>query len=115
MAGERKSNEEIRLEIQRANDAKLLQNPAFQSFCLRLLRTAGILEPNQRADPVRSALAEGRRALGIEVLQTLLKADERAFELICPTSAVRESLIGKTAEPQPQEEAHDGPEYPFER
>jgi hypothetical protein len=107
------TNEDLRLKVQRANDAALLKDKRFQGFILRLLDTAGIMRPNHRVDPVRSAFAEGRRALGIEVLNTLLAADEGAVQLIMPTAATVRALIAETT--SPNESADDRDDQPLER
>lgn len=116
MSDKRVSNDEMRLKLQRAQDAELLKLPAFRSFMLRYLRTAGIVDANQSSDPVQSAHVEGRRGLGLEVLRWLVAADDRAMTLLFPTAAEVSALLGTIAgQASNQEEPDDGYAEPFER
>lgn len=110
------SNDEMRLKLQRAQDAELLKLPAFRSFVLRYFATAGIVDANQSSDPVRSAHVEGRRGLGLEVLRWLVAADDRAITLLFPSAAEVSALLGTTAgQASNLEEPDDRDPEPFER
>jgi hypothetical protein len=111
----RVSNEEMRLRLHREEAKALLRDKKFRSLVLRYLNTAGILSETFRSDPIQAAYAAGRRDLGLELLRTLISADETALHLIAPTEAEVALLMAKPAATDPEEQ-DDGPDYqPFER
>lgn len=112
MSERRISNQEIAQKLRRAGTAKLLrENEAFRKFCLWYFHTAGIFRTTHRADPCLSSFEEGKRALGLQVLDELLAADDSALSLIITDRAALMEALGTG---QPQEEPDDGPDD-FER
>lgn len=62
--------------------ARLLDDKVFVRFVLRVLDSAGIYQTTQRANPYATSHAEGRRALGLEMLDMLLAARPDALVVI---------------------------------
>lgn len=70
----RLQNNEIRARIEREEVKLLLDDRKFRRFAWRLLSKSGMFASSHRANPVDTSLAEGRRALGLEVLTELRMA-----------------------------------------
>lgn len=80
----------------------LMGLPSFRRFMLRAYRRAGILETTYRADAGASAFAEGRRNLGLELLDLLCGAVPDAHVQIVsePISNPKEPKNGRTHDPR---------------
>lgn len=75
-------NKEAELILRDAEARRLLDDGLFVRFVLRLVESAGIYQTTQRADPYATSHAEGRRALGLEMLDMLLAARPDALVTI---------------------------------
>lgn len=88
--------------IEQADLGQLMTLPAFRRFMLRLHARAGIMQTTYRADAGASAYAEGRRNLGLELLELICTAVPGAHVQIIsePISSPKESKHGRSHDPR---------------
>jgi hypothetical protein len=116
MAARKPTGQEMARKVRAAELKGLMGDVRFRNFVLRLLANASIFHTTHRAEPVQSAFAEGRRALGLEVLHELLRADAGGVRTIFPDDAALLAAIGPQIPQTPGDD--DGPDerdFPFER
>lgn len=107
MSGRRSNNGDIRARLEREEVRLLLQDQKFRRFAWRLLSKSGMFEPSHRANPVDTSFAEGRRALGIDVLTDLRLAQPDA--LLAVLGEYPKGLPGySTGEIEPPGDDDDG-------
>ena len=114
MAERRLTGQEMAQKVRDAELKGLMADPRFRNFILRLLSNASIFNPTHRADPVQTAFAEGRRALGLEVLHSLLRADAGGVRMIFPDDATLLAAMGPKVHQSPGD-GDDDRDEPFER
>ena len=116
MGERRMTDQEMAAKVRDAELRGLMGDARFRNFVLRLLANALIFHTTQRADPVQTAFAEGRRALVLEVHYDLLRADAGGVRMIFPDDAALLAAMGpQTPQPPGDDDGPDDGHDPFER
>lgn len=68
-----------------------------RAVCWRIFEYAGLYQTTYRGEEThRSAYAEGRRSLGLQILEECLTADERSYNLMRVEAAERSAALQKS-------------------
>lgn len=85
--------QEIQLRLFRRGLKELLDNnQTFRRFVWTIMSDAGIFHPTHRGSPYDTSYAEGRRALGLEVLHLLKSA---RLDILAVVESEGDLLAGK--------------------
>lgn len=104
-AGRRESLEE---KQRKADLAALMQLPAGRRFLYWLLETCGLYRTSFNTDPLRMALREGERNIGLRLMTALEDADPRHYLTIL-TELAQEHLDAATTAPRARAETEHDP------
>lgn len=102
----RLSRQELSMRLQNRNLKTLLEeNPAFRRFVWTILKDAGIFYPTYSPrSPYDTAFAEGRRAMGLEVMHMLKHIRPDVLAIVEAEGNLLDAELQTT---QPLDEAED--------